>query len=359
MGIRGLLSMKKRILLILLSVIVIFVVKTLYNAGSFKTIENHFDGTTQRIDGIWGGEDITIDQTTGLAFVSSTDRWANILHHNDKRGDIFLLNLNNSSPKPINLTSKYANPEFHPHGISLWISPQGKKYLFTVNHQFNENTIEKFEFQDSLLVHLETFKDDNFLISPNDIVAVGERQFYFTNDHANKPSLMTTIKDFLQIGTAYVVYFDGKSFSKTAAQDIKYANGINVSNDGKLLFVASSSGNSIYVYDRNAANGQLTQTDVINTGTGVDNVEIDSTGTLWVGCHPKLLKFVGHAKDEKSISPSEIIKIDYKGKGDFVQKTIYINTGEEISASSVGAVWKNRLLIGPVFQEHLILGEIK
>jgi arylesterase/paraoxonase len=68
---------------------------------------------------------------------------------------------------------------------------------------------------------------------------------------------------------------------------------------------------------------------------------------------------LGHAKDEKKISPSEIIKITYKAKGNYEQKSVYLNDGSEISASSVGAVYSDKLLIGPVFQEGIIMGKMK
>lgn len=349
--------MKKLIPLLIIGILIMFVIKTAYNAGSFKTIHNEFNGKTVSIDNIWGGEDITIDQSTGQAFVSSTDRWSNALHHTPKRGNIFLINLQDSLMKPINLTQNFSNNEFRPHGISLWKAPNGKRFLFAISHQNQADVVEKFEFQDSVLIHVETFKNPDFFVSPNDIVAVGERQFYFTNDHDQKPNLMRTIKDYLQIGTGYVVYYDGKSYHKTSAKDIQYANGININN--KQLFVAASGGNKIHVFNIVAKDGQLVESDIMDIGTGGDNIEIDTAGNLWVGCHPKLLKFVSHSKDGNAISPSEVIKISYKGKGKYTQSTIYMNDGSQISASSVGAAWKNKLVIGPVFQDHIIIADIK
>ena len=75
----------------------------------------------------------------------------------------------------------------------------------------------------------------------------------------------------------------------------------------------------------------------------------------WIVCHPQALKFLAHTKDEKKISPFEIIEIKYRGKGDYEQISVYLNDKTEISASSVGAVYKEHLLIGPIFQKGVEL----
>jgi arylesterase / paraoxonase len=352
--------MKKsiKITFIILLLLGIYITNTLYQSGYFKTIENHFEGTTQKINGLVGTEDITIDQTTGFAFLSADDRRSFRLRKVSPKGGIYGLRLNDSIPKLVILTANSPIADFHPHGISLYNSPSGNKILFVVNHRKSGNYIEIFECKNDSLIHLESITNE-LLVSPNDIVAVGERSFYFTNDHDEKFSSWRNIKDILKIGTGNVCYFDGKTMSKTSIENIKYSNGINVSLDGKTLFLASTSSNTLFVYERNVSTGELTKTDEIDTKTGVDNIELDIEGNLWIGCHPQALKFLAHAKDEKKISTSEIIKISYKGKGKYEQKSVYMNDGSEISASSVGAVYKEKLLIGPVFQEGVILGKMK
>jgi hypothetical protein len=71
------------------------------------------------------------------------------------------------------------------------------------------------------------------------------------------------------------------------------------------------------------------------------------------------LKFLAHAKNDRKVSPSQVIKITYEGKGIYEQSLVYSNDGSEISASSVGAFYKEKLLIGPVFQKGIILGKLK
>ena len=349
---------KLKILSLILLIIGLFTLNAVWQSGSFKTIVNTFDGTSQKLDDVIGVEDITIDQTTGIAFLSSDDRWAKMLKKQPTKGNIYTLNLNDSTPYPLSITAYFADEDFHPHGISLYKTPEGRKMLFVVNHKQSENTIEIFEYKNDSLIHQKTVSDAQ-LVSPNDVVGVGENAFYCTNDHNEKASKWRSIKDLMTIGTGNVCYFDGQKMHSTSIKGIKYANGINASTDGKKLYLASTSGKKILFYDRDIMTGKLTQYAEWDTNSGVDNIELDTDGNLWVGCHPQMLKFISHAKDGNKLSPSEIIRIKMLSNGQFEQKTIYINDGSEISASSVGAVYQNKLLIGPVFQNHIVLGKMK
>ncbi len=352
--------MKKllKFLFIILFIIGLFTLNAVWQSGSFKIIENSFDGTCQKIAGLSGVEDITIDQTTGIAFLSSDDRWAKSLRKTLIKGAIYTLNLNDSMPNPLSMTAQFADEDFHPHGISLYKTSAGKKMLFVVNHKKLENTIEIFEYKNDSLIHQKTISDA-LLVSPNDVVGIGERAFYCTNDHNEKASAWRSIKDLMTIGTGNVCYFDGQKMHATTIESIKYANGINISADGKKLYVASTSGKKILFYDRDITTGKLTQYNEWDANTGVDNIELDPDGNLWIGCHPQMLKFLSHAKDESKWSPSEIIKITILSNGQIEQKMIYMNDGSEISGSSVGAVYKDKLLMGPVFQNYIVLGEMK
>lgn len=336
-----------KITLVILLFVLAFLLRTLWNSGFFTKIEPHFEGKVIEIKGFNGAEDITIDKTTGLALISSGR-----FDENAPNGKIYLLNLKEEAPKPVSLTDSLPFDDFHPHGISLYQSPDGEKLLFVVNHKKSlETSIEIFRFTDSALVYKESISNDLF-VSPNDIVGVGARQFYLTNDHDEKKSSWRSKKDLLQIPMGNVCYFDGTKAS-IMADGFLYANGINVSQDGKKVFVAATTGKKIIVFDRDIASGKLKEnTDIpIN---GADNIEVDESGDLWIGCHPKLLAFLGHSKDHSKFSPSEVIKISLEGEKP-VLESIYLNDGTPLSGSSVGAVWRNKMLIGSVFGDKVLL----
>ena len=115
--------------------------------------------------------------------------------------------------------------------------------------------------------------------------------------------------------------------------------------------MAATVGQKILVYDRDLNTGDLALSDTIEAGTGVDNIEIDQKGDLWIGCHPKLLTFIKYSKDPDALSPSQVIKVEQKSPGQYDVEEIYLNNGQPLSGSSVAAVFENTLLIGSVFDE--------
>lgn len=339
---------------VIVLVIIWRVADTIRHAGEFKTLKPHFSGQCQRISGVVGAEDITIHPRTGVAFISSNDRRA-LLHGEQTQGAIYVYSLQAESPELKNLTTTF-NQELHPHGISLFFGESGEASLFVVNHRPDGEFIEIFDYRDSTLVHRESIRGE-LMTSPNDVVAVGPRSFYVTNDHGNVSALGRTAEEYLQLARAYVLYYDGNTFKKVA-EDISYANGINVSHDGKTVYVAACVGLKVNAYDRDLASGILKVRKEIPLGTGVDNIELDAEGNLWVAAHPQLLTFTRHAKAASKLSPSEILKISFMSNDSYKIDQIYLNNGEEISGSSVGAVFANKLLIGSVFERHFLLCEM-
>ena len=76
---------------------------------------------------------------------------------------------------------------------------------------------------------------------------------------------------------------------------------------------------------------------------------------LWVGCHPNLLRLSAYRKGKKEIAPSEIIKINYKSKGDFFVEKIYVEEGHEMSGSSVAAIFDDLIFVGNVMDEEFLV----
>jgi arylesterase/paraoxonase len=70
-----------------------------------------------------------------------------------------------------------------------------------------------------------------------------------------------------------------------------------------------------------------------------------------------LLEFAAYAKGKKEKSPSEIIKIDYRGKNDYQIEQMYMEDGTEMSASTVAATFGNLIFVGNVMDEHFLILE--
>ena len=136
------------------------------------------------------------------------------------------------------------------------------------------------------------------------------------------------------------------------AEIFRYANGINVSGDGNILYVAETVGKKISEYAIDKNSNELTFITSTYINSGVDNIELDKEGNLWIGSHPKLLTFTRHAKNSDIFSPSQVFKVSLGDKNRVDE--VYINDGGKLSGSSVAAVWKNNLLIGPVLEDHFL-----
>ena len=333
-----------------------FVLYTLYLAGVFRRIEPHFAGACHSVVGIAGVEDITIAPDGRHAFLSADDRRAAAAGQ-PVPGGIWLYDLAREA-LPANLTPD-ATEAFHPHGISLWPLPGGRGRLFVINHPDEgrlppgegRQTIEVFDWQDGGLVYRATLSDP-LVRSPNGIVATGVDTFYVTNDHGWR-GRFRSIEEWLRLPLSDAIYFDGARFS-VAADGIAYANGINVSADGRQLYVASTTGRELLVYDRDPATAKLIYQRAVALDSAPDNIERAADGSLWLGAHPKLLQLLAHLKKAKNRAPSEILKVWPKADGTYAVAEVYLDDGRELSGASVGAVSGKRLLIGPVADDHFL-----
>ena len=338
--------MWKRLLLgvaLVVTLVAVWVVWLLNAAGEFRALAPHFDGTCTQVTGLVGTEDLTIHPRTGVAYLSSCD-FRSVLAGRAAKCSLYAYDLNAPSPRPVDLVPD-ADPGFLPHGISLYVAADGATTLFAINHANGRHTIEVYDVEPTRLTHRATLADPA-LVSPNDLVAVTPTQVYVTNDHRHPAGPMRTVEEYLRRPWTNVVLWDGHAF-REAAGGIQLANGINVSPDGRTLYVASAIGQDVRVYDRDAATGALTLRGEIPLGSGPDNIEVDADGTLWIGAHPKLVTIVRYMSGAVAQAPSQVLHVVPTRDGGEVQE-VYLNAGEQLSGASVAAVRGKRLLIGPI-----------
>ena len=326
-----------------------FIITTLNDAGEFKTISPHFDGECISILGAVGAEDITILKN-GTVLISSHDR-RSALAGIPAKSAIFSYDLEDETPRLMNLTADLLL-EFNPHGISVFDKGDGSYRVAVINHTRNGHSIEIFDYRNDSLFHQKSIRD-TLLISPNDLVLINASQMYVTNDHGSATEIGKTLEEYLQLAQSNVVFYDGLDFS-LAAENLGYANGININRDGKILYVAETVGKKLTMYSRNTVTYKLTFLQSIEMHSGVDNIELDDKGNLWIGSHPKLLTFTRHAKDANVLSPSQVLRLTPKAENDYLIEEIYLSSGDDLSGSSVGALFGNTLLIGSVFESHFL-----
>ena len=339
-----------RVIFVLVVLVAIFAFYIVYSSGYFRDIEPYFDGEIVTKISIPGAEDIQADLEAGFVIISSDDR-AKRREGVSRQGHLYMMKLDSLSSTPIRLTSEF-NKEFYPHGISMIKTSDSTHRIFAISHVGKDHFIEVFDLKGDSLAHLKTL-DHPSMISPNDIVALGPNEFYFTNDHKHTEGIKRLAEDYLGLRLSNVVYFDGNDYREVAGS-IAYANGINFDADRNLLFVASPRDFRVKVYEQKA-DGSLNFIENIACGTGVDNIEFDRDGRLWIGSHPSLLHFSSYAAGKREKSPSEIVVIDYQGKSKYEVSSIYLEDGTAMSAATVAVPINDLIFFGNVMDEHFLI----
>lgn len=341
-----------RTFLIILGLILVVVIWRGYEfastAGMFRDLEPQMAGQCTIVPGVVGPEDHTIDPETGIVYLSGYDR-VSAIAGNPKPGAIWTYDLNDPSATPVNITPD-ADAGFQPHGISLYVGEDGARRLFVINHGNGQQAVDVFDVVDGGLSKVTTVTGE-LLRTPNDLVAVSPEAFYFSNDHRFlTDDFMRPFEDFLGLPMTDAVFYDGTEF-RTVAPNVKGANGINVSADGQTLYLSAARGGALHVYDRDATSGDLTYQKSIELPGLPDNIELLPDGQLLVALHPKALDLLAHFDDPAQNAPSQIVKVDPES-GDV--ETIFLSLGEDLSAASTGAIYKDRLIIGAIIEPKFL-----
>ncbi len=339
----------KRISLVVLLLIVAFVAHTLISTGFFRTVKNQFNGEIIKQVSLPGAEDITISTIDSFAIISSTQRKV-YPPTEEEKGGLYIMDLKSETFDVTSLSSSFSKP-FAPHGISI-IKKDSTYTIMAINHPPSGHSIEVFSLYNQTLTHKRTITHPS-LISPNDLVLIDENRFYVTNDHGYTEGIGKFFEEYLGLSVSNVLYFDGKKFIEVA-DGIAYANGINFDPKRNLVYVASPRGFEIKVFTKHE-DGTLDFIENIPCGTGVDNIEIDLEGNLWSGGHPNLLRFKAYAKGDKETSPSEIIKITYKGNKDYKVESVYTEDGSTMSGSSSATSFGDLILTGNVMDDSFLV----
>ncbi|XP_068261179.1 serum paraoxonase/arylesterase 2 isoform X3 [Nyctibius grandis] len=257
-----------------------------------------------------GSEDIDI-LPNGLAFISSGLKYPGVKSlAPDKPGEMFLMDLNEDNPRAVELriSRGFDLVSFNPHGISTYIDRDDTVYLFVVNHPHQKSTVELFKFveDDNSLVHLKTIRHD-LLTSPKEV--------------------------------------------KEVAAGFYSANGINISPDGKYIYVADIFDHNVHVMEKHA-NWNLTHVKTLQLDTLVDNLSIDTyTGDIWIGCHPNGMKLF--YDNPENLPASEVLRVQNILSEEPAVTRVYADNGSVLQGTSVASVYGGKLLIGTVFHRAL------
>jgi arylesterase/paraoxonase len=162
------------------------------------------------------------------------------------------------------------------------------------------------------------------------------------------------LEDVVMLPRANVVYFDGNIF-RVAADELNFANGVALSEGGNHLYVSSTTGRSVHAYERSPLSGNLKEIGELSIGSGLDNLDLDADGNLWVAGHPKLLGMQAARDDSSKVTPSEVFEVTLPGAVPAAAKRVYANGGNAISGASIAAVFGSHLFIGSPIDNKVLV----
>jgi arylesterase/paraoxonase len=340
--------MKKIILIGLAIVLIVVLARLVFYSGMLREVSNEFLGQELASwEAPAGPEDLDLDYKRNHLLISSADR----RNAGSSSDGIYMVDLSMDGQVIKKIKDDYPG-QLYPHGIFVQ-ELDSTTYVWVVNHQETQDYIEKFTYNGKVLTHLASYTDP-LIQGANDVCALKEDLFYVTRDHGFAKGWKQKIEDYLILPIAKIIVYNEGRFYKVA-DGLQYPNGINVSLDQKQLYVAETTGRNVRVYNI-LDDYSLTQTRKISMKTGVDNIDIDEKGRLWIGCHPKLLAFVAHSRDPANLSPSEIIMID--PNQEYSIKEIFLNEGEGFSGCSSALYYNKTIYAGVVFDPVIWRGII-
>jgi arylesterase/paraoxonase len=104
----------------------------------------------------------------------------------------------------------------------------------------------------------------------------------------------------------------------------------------------------------NADTGALVETVSLLLGTGHDNVNVAADGALWIDAHPKLLDLGLYMFGWSNRAPSQVIRAVPGAGGGGEARTMLLDLGERLSASSVAAAFEDQYLVGSLVDTRML-----
>lgn len=193
---------------------------------------------------------------------------------------------------------------FHPLGIDYHAA---SSTIFIINLAPTGSCIEMFKLfpSERAATHTRTIKH-SLISAPNSLAIIGDHELFVTNDHhflAKDHPVLTQLETGLGLPGGSVVHVDLGSPPDpkvTTLARVPFANGI-VALNPSLLAVASSSMNSVYLYQVERPKGggppTLTKRDSIPVAFHPDNLSVDKNGKLLIAGHPHAPTFDKVAKN--------------------------------------------------------------
>nr|CAG8595538.1 6544_t:CDS:2 [Entrophospora candida] len=310
--------------------------------------------------GLEACEDIVIHHESGYAFMACGNSELRRTHWYPPSGvfknqsiqyreQVFVYKIDSELLLPLSFKNYPDNEDVVLHGLGIYQDPAHRNilYIFLINHKRSGSVIEIFNHRigSQELQHLETIKND-LIHSPNNLLPVSKNEFYVTND---------------------LYYRKGFKKEIELADKISYPNGINGNWDNSRIYLGTSTGGKLFIYERKHDN-KLKLLDTVKTDA-TDNVSVDDiTGEIYLATFPKLIPVVMFLKDYgETHVPSAIVKISNNTNEDkfygvkYSKEIVYQDDGSFFNHITVAAVDRKRnvMLLGSFISKGIVRCELE
>lgn len=235
---------------------------------------------------------------------------------------------------------------FRPHGIDLVQQPD-QDLLFVISHdeENGRHPIIRYRIAGDTLVFDRLFEHE-LIVSPNALTVFADGSFMVCNDAAKRGNRMEQI---LGRKKASIISVSAAGEYQVAIAGLGMPAGIN--HLGDQVFVSAATENKIYAFDR--VGEKLINKRVLTRLRGPDNLRWQDSSLL-VAAHLKTLRFIRHVSESDVASPTSLYRINpTTGQ----KHLVFLDSGELISAGSVGVCFGGHYFIGQIFEPWIV--EIK
>ncbi|KAK7179301.1 hypothetical protein DPSP01_005721 [Paraphaeosphaeria sporulosa] len=261
-------------------------------------------------------EDLLLNEVRGVAILScdpGRDRWNTVMgtfrpDENLTSGSLWLYDYtstelgSNDSIMQLAFNDFPHEGDFHPIGMDL---DKETSILYVVNHAQSGSCIETFRLEANTLIYIKTITHP-LLHAPNSIESVGGGSLYVTNDHmfrSRVSPVLSKFETFSGLPGGTIVHIDlNRTEGAQVVARVPFANGIARLNSTTLA-VASSSKPGLYLYGMQLDHS-LKFKGMFRTPAAVDNLSVDSEGTLLMAGHPSALELMKIRKGRPLCSPN-------------------------------------------------------
>ncbi|WP_158045734.1 SMP-30/gluconolactonase/LRE family protein [Skermanella pratensis] len=290
-----------------------------------------------------GAEDIALDPASGRVVVSAHDRLARA----DPGGGLYELDLGPLGPGGMRVRDLADGTVRRPHGIDLY---EGR-ILFAVDRGDGEAGSTAVWIID-LAGGGRRRVESPLLCRANDIAALDGIRFLFTADHGACGRIGVAVENVLGLERGFIGYFDGRTV-RALASGLDFPNGITVDPRRGEVVVVATRGRELLVYGQtDLMDGRPARRKIPLDGAP-DNLSLAADGGILVALHPALWRLALHryGLPGGERAPSRIEVVDPDGG----VRRMFEDDGARLSAATVAVTWRDRMLIGSVRGEHLLL----